>query len=243
MVYVKGGAFLMGATREQRKEDVIDDEFPVHEATLSDFYIGRYEVTQEEWFVVMGDRPSYFTGDRLPVEQVNWNDCQTFLDKLNVLTGLGFRLPTEAEWEYAARGGALTKGRRFPGSNKPSDAAWYLHNCKRPAREVGFDGDDLIHAVHEVGMKRPNELGLYDMAGNVWEWCADCYGPYSADAQTNPQGAEPGSWRPNGGDDSCLWHAARGGSWQNWPGRGRVSQRGYYPASLRASFIGLRLAR
>jgi len=198
MVFVEGGTFQMGATPEQGS-GVYDDEKPVHSVTLSDYYIGKYEVTQEEWQVVMGNNPSYFKGDRLPVERVSWNDCQTFIRKLNALTGLTFRLPTEAEWEYAARGGAKSGGYKYSGGDNIDEVAWYGENYS-------------TGSTHPVGTKRPNALGLYDMSGNVWEWCGDWYGSYSSDAQTDPVGPSMGSRR-----------VLRGGSWGRYAAYCRVS--------------------
>lgn len=249
MVRVQGGTFLMGFTEEQREQDFLPDEKPVHRVTLSDFFIGRFEVTQKEWRTVMGNSPSFFRGEQLPVEQVSWEDCQAFIARLNALVAgladalaLRFRLPTEAEWEFAARGGTLSRGRRCPGSNKAGEVAWYLHNCRRPAREVGIESDDATYAPHEVGLKKPNELGLYDMGGNVWEWCADYYAPYVDAPQLNPLVAASAASLHRGADGEVPWHVARGGSWQNWPGRCRVCQRGYYPPHFHQSFLGLRLA-
>lgn len=180
MVYVEGGTFTMGATSEQGS-DAYSDESPIHSVTVSDFYIGKYEVTQAQWRAVMGSNPSYFTGDNLPVEQVSWNDIQKFITKLNTMTGKTFRLPTEAEWEYAARGGDKSKGYKYSGSNTLDNVAWYTNNSSRK--------------THPVGQKQPNELGLYDMSGNVWEWCQDLYGNYSSSSQTNPTGPSSGSKR------------------------------------------------
>jgi len=152
MVFVEGGTFMMGATSEQ-ESDAFDWEKPAHRVTLSDFYIGKYEVTQAQWKAVMGSNPSYFKGDNLPVERVSWGDCQEFIRKLNERTGLTFRLPTEAEWDYAARGGNRSRGYKYSGSDDPDEVAWYWDNS-------GIK-------THPVGQKRANELGLYDMSGNV----------------------------------------------------------------------------
>lgn len=158
MVAVEGGSFIMGATPEHAKH-AYDWEKPAHSVTVDDYKIGRYEVTQEEWEAVMGSNPSVFKGKNLPVENVSWNDCQLFIERLNLLTGLKFRLPTEAEWEYAARGGSKTNGLKFAGSDNVHEVAWYYHNSGR--------------TTHEVGLLSANELGLYDMSGNVDEWCQD----------------------------------------------------------------------
>ena len=184
MVRVEAGTFTMGATAEMKDRD--DSEKPTHQVTLTnDYYIGKYEVTQALWQAVMGNNPSCYKGDNLPVESVSWDDCQEFISKLNRITGKTFRLPTEAEWEYAARGGKKSRGYRYSGSNNYSDVAWYYDNSgKRP---------------HAVGTKQPNELGIYDMTGNVCEWCQDRYGKYSSSSQTNPTGATSGSDRVNRG--------------------------------------------
>ena len=205
MVAVEGGTFQMGATSEQGS-DTDSDEKPVHSVTLSDYYIGETEVTQELWTDVMGSNPSYFSGNpQRPVEQVSWNDCQEFIKKLNQLTGKNFRLPTEAEWEYAARGGNKSKGNKYSGSNTIDDVACY-------------DGNSGAK-THDVKTKQANELGIYDMSGNVWEWCQDRYGGYSSSSQTNPTGPTSGSRR-----------VVRGGSWNYRVSGSRVSNRnGNYP--------------
>lgn len=215
MVWVEGGTFRMGATSEQGSE--ISDEKPVHSVTLSGYYIGKTEVTQALWQAVMGSNPSYFEGDDLPVEQVSWDDCQEFIRKLNSLTGQNFRLPTEAEWEFACRGGNNSRGYKYSGSNYIDNVAWY----------DGNSGDK----THPVATKSPNELGIYDMSGNVWEWCADWYGDYSSGRQTNPKGPYGGSIR-----------VCRGGSWCNYAGLCRSSLRYYYYPSYRDYYLGLRLA-
>ena len=212
MVYVEGGTFDMGATIEQGS-DASDDEYPVHSVTLNGYYIGKYEVTQELWEAVMGSNPSHFTGAQNPVECVDWNDCQEFVSSLNSLTGRTFRLPTEAEWEYAARGGNQSSHYKYSGSDNIGDVAWY-------------DGNK----THAVGTKSPNELGIYDMSGNVEEWCSDWYGGYSAGAQTNPQG-------PSSGSDRVL----RGGSWRYFARACRVSFRHNFDPVNSDSDSGLRL--
>ncbi len=216
MVYVSGGTFTMGATSEQGI-DAYNDEKPTHSVTLSSFYLCKYEVTQALWQAVMGENPSNLKGDNLPVEQVSWDDCQTFITRLNNLTGKNFRLPTEAEWEYAARGGNRSRGYKYSGSNVLSDVAWYDDNS----------GDK----THPVGSKSPNELGLYDMSGNVREWCSDWYGTYSSTAQTNPTGSSSGSLR-----------VLRGGSWFSVARNCRSSSRHHDVPDGRFYLLGLRLA-
>ena len=217
MVKVAGGTFQMGATSEQGS-DAYDDEYPVHSVTLSDYYIGQTEVTQELWEAVMGDNPSYFTGDnQCPVERVSWDDCQEFIKKLNRLTGKNFRLPTEAEWEYAARGGNKSKGYKYSGSNDADAVAWYNKNSGSKTQPVA--------------QKQSNELGLYDMSGNVWEWCQDWYGDYTSRSQSNPKGANTGS-------DRVL----RGGSWFDYARYVQVSYRHNCTPDTRFSGYGLRLA-
>ena len=215
MVFVEGGTFDMGATSEQGN-DAFSDEKPVHSVTLSSYRIGKYEVTQELWEAVMGTNPSSFKGARKPVEQVSWDDCQDFIRKLNSLTGQNFRLPTEAEWEFAARGGNSSCGYKYSGSNTIDGVAWY--------------GGNSGSTTHNVGTKSPNELGIYDMTGNVWEWCSDWYGEYSSSSRTNPKGPDSGSYR-----------VYRGGGWFNNVWGNRVSKRyGSTPVN-RYNSIGLRL--
>ncbi len=217
MVRVDGGTFTMGATSEQGS-DAYDDEKPAHQVTLSTYSIGETEVTQELWQAVMGSNPSQFKGDQKPVEQVSWNDCQTFISKLNQLTGRRFRLPTEAEWEYAARGGSKSRGYKYSGSNSIGDVAWYDSNSSSK--------------THPVKTKQANELGLYDMSGNVDEWCQDRYGDYSSGSQTNPTGPSSGSDR-----------VSRGGCWGHKFARYcRVANRSYCTPDNRYSSLGLRLA-
>ena len=216
MIAVEGGTFSMGATSEQGS-DAYDYESPVHSVTLSDYHIGETEVTQELWEAVMGSNPSYFSGyPQRPVEYVSWNDCQEFITKLNNLTGKNFRLPTEAEWEYAARGGNKSQGYKYSGSNTIDDVSWYTSNSSS--------------WTHGVKTKQANELGIYDMSGNVWEWCQDWYGSYSSGSQTNPTGPSSGSGR-----------VVRGGGWGSSARDCRVSFRGSnFPESW-FSTLGLRL--
>ena len=217
MIYVEGGTFTMGCTSEQGNE-CYNDEKPAHQVTLSSYYIGKFEVTQVLWQAVMGSNPSCFKGDNSPVEQVSWDDIQTFIRKLNLLTGHTYRLPTEAEWEFAARGGAKSNGYKYSGSNNIDQVAWYNGNSSS--------------TTHSVGTKQPNELGIYDMSGNVWEWCQDWYGNYSSYAQTNPTGASSGSYRD-----------LRGGSWGSYPWRCRVSNRFNDNPVDRYDISGFRLFR
>lgn len=215
MIKVEAGTFTMGATSEMK--DPRDDEKPTHQVTLTnDYYIGKTEVTQALWKAVMGNNPSEFKGDNLPVETVSRNDCYKFIDKLNSMTGQNFRLPTEAEWEFAARGGNNSNHYQYSGSNNLDDVAWY----------GGNSGDK----THTVATKQPNELGIYDMSGNVWEWCSDRYGNYSSISQTNPTGPNSGSGR-----------VIRGGSWLNDARGCRSSNRYFITPAYGYYYLGLRL--
>lgn len=216
MVPVEGGTFTMGATSEQGS-DANEDEKPAHEVTLSDYYIGQTEVTQALWKVVMGSNPSNFARDNLPVESVSWNDCQVFIQKLNQLTGKQFRLPTEAEWEYAARGGRKSRGYKYAGGNNIGLVAW----C----------GDNSGNRTHTVATKQANELGVYDMSGNVEEWCSDWYDGYQSSSQSDPQRPSLGSCRVNRGG-SCYCNA----------GDCRVSYRFFGIPDFRYNDLGLRLS-
>ena len=209
MVYVSGGTFIMGG-------DDSSDQMPTHSVTLSSYYICKYEVTQALWRAVMGSNPSNFKGNNLPVENVSWYDCQTFIKRLNSYTGRNFRLPTEAEWEFAARGGNYSRHYKYSGSNYIDDVAWYIDNSnKRP---------------HPVGAKQPNELGLYDMSGNVGEWCSDWDGSYSSYSQTNPTGPNSGSFRVH-----------RGGFWRYNAKYCRTPERNSKTPDYCVNYIGLRL--
>jgi formylglycine-generating enzyme required for sulfatase activity len=195
MVYVEGGSFMMGSKDGEKNEK------PVRKVTVSSFKISKYEVTQAEWKAIMGNNPSYNKGcDNCPVEYVNWNDTQDFLKKLNTLTGKNYRLLTEAEWEYAARGGNKSKGYKYAGSNFAEDVAWYNYNSR--------------DKTHPVGQKQPNELGLYDMSGNVYEWCQDWYDMKNKKLKKSP-----------------YYRVVRGGAWDNDTNRLRISFRAgnYHP--------------
>ena len=216
MVYVEGGTFTMGATPEQGDE-IYDDEKPAHQVTVSPFYIGKYEVTQAEWFAVMGVNPSDTIHAQFPVVCVSWDDCQEFIARLNAMTGKQFRLPTEAEWEFAARGGNKSKHYKYAGSNDIEQVAWYVDN---------YDS-----VMHYVGQKAPNELGLHDMSGGVYEWCNDWYGEYAPAMQNDPKGPATASLR-----------VRRGGSWGSSAKHCRVSLRYYWNPDIRSNVIGLRLA-
>ena len=216
MVKVEAGGFKMGSKQKPEFGDFRTD-YPSHRVTLTNnYYIGKYEVTQELWQVVMDSVPSQFKGDNLPVEWVSWDDCQDFISKLNAMTGKHFRLPTEAEWEYAARGGKKSRGYRYSGSNILGDVAWYRSNS----------GDK----THAVGAKQPNELGIYDMTGNVEEWCQDGERRYDGSHQTNPVG------------NSFFRRMYRGGSWYSSPSGCGVSSRSSDQSLILYNTLGLRLA-
>ena len=229
MVYVKGGTFQMGATSEQG-DDYYSDEKPVHEVTLSDYYIGKYEVTQGLWRKVMGttleeqrDKAGYSDfygeGDAYPMYYVSWNEAQEFCTKLSELTGRKYALPTEAQWEYAARGGAKSQGYKYSGGNDIDEVAWYWGNSEEK------------YSTSPVGLNKANELGIYDMSGNVWEWCSDWYGDYSSEAQINPVGPETGSYR-----------VFRGGSWYYYARLCRVSDRDFTSPFYLYYDLGFRVA-
>ena len=227
MIRVDGGTFQMGATKEMKAP--YEDEKPVHQVTLSSYYIGETEVTQALWQEVMGTTvqqqrdkadtswPMRGEGADYPMYYVSWEECQEFISRLNQKTGLNFRLPTEAEWEFAARGGTKSRGYQYSGSNNLNDVAWFTDNSSS--------------STHPVKTKQPNELGIYDMSGNVWEWCQDWYGSYSKGVQTNPTGSSSGSNR-----------VCRGGSWSIAARYCRSSGRLSYTPSYRGNFLGLRLS-
>lgn len=190
----------------------------MHAVTLSSYFLGETPVTQAEWNAVMGDRPSLFHGDDdCPVENVSWNDIKGFIKKLNGMTGQRYRLPTEAEWEFAARGGNLSHGYAYSGSNDIHEVAWYEENSAK--------------RTSPVKRKKPNELGLYDMSGNVWECCSDWYGLYEDGAATNPKGPKRGSAR-----------VRRGGSWDDSPRYCAPSYRDFISPDYSYGDLGFRLA-
>ena len=224
MVYVKGGTFSMGATEEQVGAGSV--EKPVHEVTLKDFYIGKFEITQAQWAAVMETTLSeiineygltpYGVGDDFPMYDITWTEAYIFCERLSTRTGKTYRLPTEAEWEYAARGGQNADNTMYAGGNDIDEVAWYQDN-----------GGE---AAHPVGQKKPNALGLYDMSGNVWEWCGDWYAAYPSEAQDNPKGPVQGTNR-----------VIRGGSWNGVADYSRVSSRGSYAPGYRAMSRGFRV--
>ena len=218
MQKVEGGLFIMGGTPEQHNE-VISTDLPTHTVSLHTYYIGTTEVTQDLWQAIM---PEWYISDEWnipnqPITDVNWYDCQEFIRRLNNITGLPFRLPTEAEWEFAARGGNVSRGYRFAGGNKIEDVSWGLSNA-------GF-------RKHNVGERKPNELGLYDMTGNVSEWCSDWYGMYHLGTDPNPQGATEGELK-----------VVRGGSFDNCKDNSYLSRREYYNPNEAMNYCGFRLA-
>jgi formylglycine-generating enzyme required for sulfatase activity len=214
-IQVSGGSFQMGAN------DCGENAKPVHEVKLDNFHIGRYPVTQKQWLSVMGNNPSKFqSGENHPVERVNWHDAQQFITRLNQLTGKQYRLPTEAEWEYAARSG----GKKF---------TWSGTNSARELEEYTWFNVNSGGTTHTVGLKKPNSLGIYDMSGNVWEWCSDWYdeGYYRHSAISNPPGASSGQYR-----------LLRGGSWYNVDVDARAASRNWVDPVLRHDRNGFRLA-
>lgn len=194
VVLVETGSFEMGSGIGE------GNERPAHQVSVDGFFIGKYPVTQKEWYKIMGTNPSKFIGENLPVESVSWNEVQVFIQKLNQKTGLKYRLPTEAEWEFAARGGKKSNGYTFAGGNTLDEVGWY--------------SDNSSSRTQPVGTKKPNELGIYDMSGNVWEWVSDWYGLYGAGTQINPKGPSSGTYR-----------VRRGGSWGNTSSGCRVTVR------------------
>lgn len=222
MVHVDSGTFDMGATPDQ-VEGVREDEKPVHKVTLSSYYISKCEITQAQYQAVMGKNPSSFRGENLPVEQVTWLDAKEFCEKLSALTGKKYVLPTEAQWEFAARGGTKSAGYQYSGSNDVNEVAWYMENSG--VRDTVKGGSTQI-----VGTKKANELGIHDMSGNVWEWCSDWYGLYKADAVTDPTGMADGDKR-----------VMRGGGWDYKSKSCRVAHRGGAAVDYFWNIIGFRV--
>jgi len=216
MVFVEGGIFMMGS------DVASDDAKPIHQVFLDDYYIGKYEVTQQQWEAVMGNNPSYFKGENLPVETITWDDVQQFILNLNKITGKQYRLPTEAEWEFAARGGNQSNDHQYSGSDILDDVGWYIENSRT--------------STHVVGTKSPNELGIYDMSGNVIEWCNDWYehGYYSISPERNPQGAKTGG--------SDKYKIIRGGSYVSSERYSRVTLRSWATFSDKGQGVGFRLS-
>jgi formylglycine-generating enzyme required for sulfatase activity len=216
MVWVTGGSFVMGNNISE------PDERPAYEVVIDGFAISRYPVTQRQWMVIMERNPSDFPGcDQCPVDKVSWDDAQVFIQKLNVLTGKEYTLPTEAEWEYAAKGGRDAPGNfRYAGSDDIDSVGWYAGNSGR--------------MPHPVGQKKPNELGLYDMTGNVWEWCQDWYAKfyYEQNESNNPQGPPSGSGR-----------VRRGGSWYTQSTNCKTSTRNNVRQDYFDDIGGFRLAQ
>lgn len=225
MIYVEGGTFTMGATPEQG-DDASFHEKPVHDVALSNYYIAETQVTQELWQAVMGNNPSKFRGAKRPVENVSWNECKAFIEKLKQLTRKKFRLPTEAEWEYAARGGNKAQGYTYAGSNTIGNVAW----CYNNSYVKGSSHPD--YGTHPVKQKKANELGLYDMTGNVWEWCYDWYNSeyYLSSPQMDPIG-------PSSGSERVL----RGGDWGASGRFSRIATRLYYSPTGYTPYFGFRL--
>ena len=217
MVTVPGGTFAMGCTEEQSSCD--DDEKPVRQVQVGSFSIGKYEVTQDLWEAVMGKNPSKFRNcPRCPVEHVGWDETKMFLKKLNALTGERYRLPTDAEWEYAARGGPKSQGSLYVGSDDLDSVAWYDKNSG--------------NKVHRVGQKQPNGLGLYDMSGNVWEWVEDCWNKKYPGPPTDGS-----AWKSR----DCSRHMLRGGAWSSYPRYLRSSNRYRELSSFLRYDVGFRL--
>lgn len=219
MIPVEGGSFMMGCTRPKGEKHTYADELPLHKVTLGNYYIGQTEVTQGLWVAVMGENPSKWVGnDSFPVEQVSWNDVQIFIARLSQITGYRFRLPTEAEWEFAARGGNRSHSYTYPGvQNQLWETCWY-------------GGNSNGHS-HPVAQLKANELGLYDMGGNVMEWCSDWMESYSASPQSSPQGPKSGENR-----------IQRGGCFNSPTWGCSVWERNWYLPEYGYSYFGFRLA-
>lgn len=220
MIAIKGDSFMMGSNFEV-------EEQPIHQVILDDYYIGRFEFTQRQWKIVMGHNPSRYKGDSLPVEQISWNTVQRFLVKLNELTGKDYRLPTEAEWEYATKAGTNTPFN--VGECLSSDEANYNGNFPYLKCDKGVYRKKTL----PIGTFAPNAWGLYDTHGNVWEWCHDIYSDdyYKISPGKNPQGAAKGTYR-----------SIRGGGWGYFADGCRTANRGFYGGSISYDGIGFRLA-
>lgn len=228
MVAIPAGTFTMGCTSEQ--QDCSNDEMPVHQVTLSSFYLSETEVTQAQWLAVMGTNPSRFKDcDDCPVERVSWNDIQVFLETLNEKSTRQYRLPTEAEWEYAAREGG--KALIFGTGKNILDPAEANFDATATYKKPYSVGGAYSYKPTPVKTFKPNSLGLYDMAGNICEWCSDWYGNYSKANQTNPTGLSKGTT-----------HVVRGGAWITLPQYCRATYRHAYPPEQQYNYLGFRLA-
>lgn len=235
MVFVKGGIYTMGCTSEQT--DCENDEIPSHQVALYSYYIGKYEITQLQWLNVMGSYPSestFFRCDECPITNVSWFDVQLFIIKLNQVTGKNYRLPTEAEWEYAAKGGQLSKKYQYSGSNSIENVGWYWKNSGKYPLDGEWNEDKIVNnssKSRRIGTKHPNELGIYDLTGNVWEFCSDWYGLYQPGFKATPQG-------PQAGERKII----RGGSWFEDSKNCRVTVRNKIQPESVSNHIGFRLA-
>jgi len=228
MIFVQGGTFWMGCSSEQ-ENDCESNESPLHSVEVSSYSISKCPITQKQWQIIMGTTVGQLRdkanknwsivgeGDNYPIYYVSWEEAQEFIHRLNRATGKLYRFPTEAEWEFAARGGNNGQGFKYSGSNNLDNVAWYENNSE--------------YCTHPIGIKQPNELGIYDMSGNVWEWCNDWYGAYPSLAQYNPIGASSGTNR-----------VFRGGGWGDKIEDCRVSYRNNCLPSSRYSFLGFRVA-
>jgi len=215
MVMVNGGTFDMGATLEQEK-DYWENELPVHQVDIDRFKICKYPVSQKLWYAIMGENPSFFKNAEAPVESITWFECQKFIELLSKIMGIKFSLPTEAQWEYASRGGNSSKFYKFSGCGEINDVTWYSENS-------GF-------GTKPIGQKKANELGLYDMSGNIWEWCQDWFASYSALPQVNPIC-----------EVKTNNKVIRGGSWSSGKDYCRITSRQFMNPLMKQNFLGFRL--
>lgn len=217
MIFVKGGSFTMGSNNSLS----FPDELPTHSVTLSDYYLAKVTITQKQWTAIMGENSlwseNYGKGDNYPANFISYGQAKQFIERLNEYSGMQFRMPTEAEWEYAACGGQQSQGFVYSGSNDANKVAWYRDNA----------GEKM----HPSAMLSPNELGLFDMSGNLWEWCSDYYGNYTSESATNPTGPETGAKR-----------VVRGGSFTYEMAFSRCKTRNYLPETNQSVAVGLRLA-